>query len=79
MKRVEVDFIALDRKYQWSYAPNDASAVDWLLNLSSKYEIEINVIDGFDAEETAMLANHKNFRKMRHPTINELINNTMAA
>lgn len=79
MKRVEVDFVALERKYEWSYADNDKSAVDWLLQLSSKYQIKINVIDGFNAEETEILANLKNYRKMHHPTINDLINNTMAS
>lgn len=79
MKRVEVDFVALDRKYEWSYAPNDTSAVDWLLQLSGKYDIKIKVIDGFNAEEKEMLANHKEFRKMRHPTVNDLMQNTLAA
>ena len=79
MKCIEVEFVALERKYQWSYADNDKSAVDWLLQLSCKHDIEIRVIEGFKTEEIEILKNHKNFRKMRRPAVDDLMNHLNAA
>jgi hypothetical protein len=79
MKRVAIEFVALERKYEWSYAVNDKTVIDWLLKISSEHDVEITIIDGFRTDEIEILSNHKHFRKMRRPAINELMNQLEAA
>ena len=69
MKRVAVNFLDLERKYVWTYAPNDASAIDFLLSVANKYEVEFTIIEGFGVEETKVLKRYEKYKKTQRPSI----------
>ena len=61
MKQVLIDFIALRRKYIWAYAENDASVIEWLLQVSRSHEVKITLMGGFSFEEIDRLLDHECF------------------
>lgn len=62
MKRVDVDFRSLGRRYVWSYAKQDTSVIDWLLHISRTYDVQIIIQEGFAASEVDQLISNNCFK-----------------
>lgn len=73
MKRVLVEFVAWGRKYEWAYAKNDTSVVEWLLYISNNHEVKITLLAGFSADQIMTLTDKECFLITENYTLPKVV------
>ena len=68
-----IDFTDLGRKYEWSYAQNDTSVVEWLLFIARSHEVKITIVGGFSYDEVAKLLDNECFSIGNHSTLPKVL------